>query len=116
MKEMICIGCPKGCHLSIEEETLVVTGNGCPRGEAYARDELTNPTRTLTSSVVIDGSFVRRCPVKTAAPIPKGLVQEAAKALDGVRLTAPVKVGDVAVANILGTGVDVVVTRSLNKV
>ena len=76
MKEMICITCPKGCHLQIDEETLAVTGNGCPRGVIYAQNELTNPKRTVTSTVAITGSFLPRCPVRTSAPIPKALMTD----------------------------------------
>lgn len=114
MKEVICICCPKGCHLSVDEENgYSVTGNGCERGVEYGKKELVAPTRVITSTVKIEGATYARCPVKTSAPIPKGMMEEVMKALVGVTLHAPVKVGDVALANVCGTGVDVVVTRTL---
>ena len=71
MKELICITCPKGCHLKVDEETFAVTGNSCPRGAVYGANELRNPVRVVTSTVVVDGP-ARRLPVKTDRPIPKG--------------------------------------------
>ena len=113
MKEIICIVCPRGCHLQVDEQTLHVTGNHCERGAAYGPQELRAPTRVLTSTVRLEGGKgIRRCPVKTNAAIPKELLFEAMHALDAVELTAPVKVGQVALADLLGTGVDVVCTKA----
>lgn len=115
MKELICIVCPKGCRLHVDEnDGYKVTGNSCPRGEEYGKIELTNPTRTITSTVAVRGAAHPRCPVKTTKPIPKGLIFEAMQTLDGLELTAPVALGQVAVANVCGTGADVVTTRALD--
>ena len=114
MKELICIVCPKGCRLRVDEnDGYKVTGNTCPRGEEYGKMELTNPTRTITSTVAVRGAAHPRCPVKTTKPIPKGLIFEAMQTLDGLELTAPVALGQVAVANVCGTGADFVTTRAL---
>ncbi len=114
MTKLICIMCPKGCHLTVDEDHPDrVIGNDCPRGEAYAKDEVTHPTRVITSTVAISGSFLKRCPVKTSAPIPKALIFEAMKTLDTVRLTAPVSVGQVVVKDVCKTGVDVIATRDM---
>lgn len=114
MKHLVCIVCPKGCHLNVDEENgCSVTGNGCPRGAEYGREELTHPTRVVTSTVKITGGAHRRCPVKTDRGIPKELVLRAMELLDGVTLTAPVRRGDVALPNVFGTGVNFVVTRDL---
>ena len=113
MKELICIVCPKGCHLKVDEENnYTVTGNACPRGAAYGAAELQHPVRVLTSTVKLAGNAARRCPVKTNGSIPKGLLFDAMTVLDDVELTAPVKVGQVVVADLLGTGVDVVATKT----
>jgi len=112
MKELICIVCPKGCHLKVDEEQgYTVTGNACPRGAEYGRAELTHPTRVLTSTVRCVGGRHPRCPVKTDAPIPKELLFDAMKALEGVEVTAPVQVGEVVLADLCGTGVNVVITK-----
>ncbi|MDD3404260.1 MAG: DUF1667 domain-containing protein [Hespellia sp.] len=113
---LICIGCPMGCPLTIEKEgsnILRVTGNTCPRGDAYARKELTNPTRIVTSTVAVEGSDVVRVSVKTREDIPKDMIFACVKALKNVRLKAPVHIGDVVLENVAGTGVDVVATREV---
>jgi CxxC motif-containing protein len=114
MKELICIVCPKGCHLRVDEENgFAVTGNSCPRGESYGKTELQNPTRVLTSTVCISGGIHRRLPVKTNTPIPKGLLFEAMRCLDTVKVQAPVHAGEVIVSNLLSTGADVVAARDM---
>ena len=114
MKELICIVCPKGCHLKVDENNdYAVTGNGCPRGAEYGKAELTNPTRVVTSTVRIEGAALPRCPVKTNGAIPKGMIFDIMKALDEVSLTAPVTVGDVVIENVCGTGVNVVAARTM---
>ncbi len=114
MKEIICIVCPRGCHLQVDEETLAVTGNHCPRGAEYGPQELRFPTRVLTSTVRLEGSDkLRRCPVKTSGPIPKGLMMQAAKALDEISVAVPVRVGQVLSEDFLHTGVNLVATRTV---
>ncbi len=115
MAEIICITCPKGCHLQVDEKTLAVTGNGCPRGEQYGKNELTHPVRVVTSTVRVEGAAIGRCPVKTKGGVPKEQMFDVMKALDGVLLTAPVSAGDVVLPDVCGTGVDVVATRSLPR-
>lgn len=114
MKELICIGCPKGCHLHVDEENgYKVTGNDCPNGAEYGKNEATNPTRVLTSTVRISGTAYRRCPVRTAKPVPKGKLFDVMHALNGVSLASPVKAGDIALENAAGTGVNVIVTKGM---
>lgn len=114
MKELICIVCPKGCHLKVDENNdYAVTGNGCPRGAEYGRAEMTNPTRVVTSTVRCAGGLYPRCPVKTKGVVPKGKIFDVMAALDAVDLTAPVEVGQVVLENVCGTGVDVVAARAM---
>ena len=113
MANIICIVCPKGCRLTVDEKTLAVTGNSCPRGAEYGKNELTHPVRVVTSTVKIEGAAIARCPVKTAGSVPKEKMADVMRALDAVCLQAPVRRGDTAVADVCGTGVDVVVTRDL---
>ena len=112
MKELICITCPKGCHLKVDEETFAVSGNACPRGAAYGANEIRNPVRVVTSTVIVDGPS-RRLPVKTDRPIPKGKMFEVMEEIAKVRVQAPVKVGDVLIPNVAGTDGNVVATKSL---
>lgn len=114
MKELICIVCPNGCRLRVDEENEYrVEGNACPRGEAYGRTELLHPTRVLTGTVRLSGGAIPRCPVKTAGAIPKEKLLEAAQALCHVDAAAPIRTGDVVLSDVCGTGVDVVATRTI---
>lgn len=113
MANIICIVCPKGCRLTVDENTLAVTGNGCPRGAEYGKNELTHPVRVVTSTVRVEGADICRCPVKTAGSVPKEKMFAVMDALDGVCLHAPVHCGDVVLADVCGTGVDVVAMREL---
>lgn len=114
MTNVICIVCPKGCHLSVDEENgYEVTGFGCERGKEYGKKELVNPTRVITSTVKVKGGIHSRCPVKTNSDIPKPLIKEAMELLNDVELISPVKVGDIVVKDILGTGVDFVAARNI---
>lgn len=116
MIEMICIVCPKGCRLSVDQRPdgeILVMGNGCNRGIPYAKKELTNPTRVVTSTVKINGGIHKRLPVKTSTDIPKGLNFAVMKELESIELNAPIKVGTVIIKNILNTGADIVATRNM---
>ena len=112
-KNMICIVCPMGCHLTVDTETFEVTGNTCPRGEKYGKEELTAPKRVITSTVRIKGGIHNRVSVKTSDAIPKELNFKCMELLKDVELVSPVKRGDVVIKNVLNTGVDVVVTRDM---
>lgn len=114
MKELICITCPKGCHLRVDEEHgYSVTGHSCPRGEAYGRAELIHPTRMVTSTVRCTGGSRPRCPVKTSQPVPKDQVFAVVEALNAVELTAPVQIGQLVIRNVCGTGADIVATKNI---
>lgn len=110
-KELICIGCPMGCPIVVEMEdgkVLSVTGNTCPRGESYARKEVTNPTRIVTTTVRVDGGKVPMINVKTEQDIPKDKIFECIAALRGVTMKAPVNIGDIILENVADTGVNIV--------
>ncbi len=113
MKEMICIVCPKGCRLTVDPEKETVTGNACQRGEKYALEEIRNPTRTLTTTVSIEGALHPRLPVKTSKPIPKEKMQKAMEIAGKIKIQAPVKLGDVIAENILDTGADLIASRNM---
>ena len=118
-RELTCIGCPMGCALEVEMEgnkVIKVSGNTCKIGEEYAKRECTNPTRIVTSSILVEGGDMEVVPVKTEKDIPKTKVFEIVKALKGIKVKAPVNVGDVIFQNILDTGVDVVATQHVEEV
>lgn len=113
---LICIGCPLGCPLTVEmdgEKIKSIAGNTCPRGEAYARKELTNPTRIVTSTVKVAGGRLAMVSVKTASDIPKGKIFDCVKALKDVEVKAPVHIGDVIVENVADTGVNIIATKDV---
>lgn len=116
MADIICIVCPKGCHLSVDETTLTVIGNNCPRGAEYGRNELENPVRVVTSTVKVIGAPISRCPVKTLGGVPKGKVFDTMNELKKIALYAPVHCGSIVLENVCGTGVNVVTTRELPEV
>jgi len=116
----LCIGCPLGCRLEVDEdsqgEIIEVRGSSCRKGDRYAAQEHTDPRRNLTTTVAVSGGLWPRLPVKTAGDIPKDLLRDACEELRTVRMQAPVKVGDVVVEDLLGTGCAVVATRDMRTV
>ncbi len=120
-KELTCIICPMGCRLEADCETTEngalairsVTGNTCPRGERYARAELSYPERTVTSTVVLQGGRYRRLPVITSAPIPKDRIFDVMEEIRAVSVCAPVKIHDIIIENVCGLGVNIIASRSL---
>jgi CxxC motif-containing protein len=115
-KNLICINCPLGCMLTVAmdgKKIVSVAGNTCRRGDTYARKELTNPTRIVTSTVRVLGGSESMVSVKTKEDIPKGKVLECVRALKDVVLPAPVKIGDVILEDAAGTGVSIVATKNV---
>ena len=117
-RELICIGYPMGCQLTVNMEdadNITVTGNTCPRGEAYGKKEVTNPTRIVTSSVKINDGTIARVSVKTENDIPKGKIFDIMKEIREVTVTAPIHIGDVIIKNVADTGVDVIATKDVGR-
>lgn len=114
MTELICITCPRGCHLTVDEDNdYAVTGNACPRGAVYGRNELKNPVRVVTSTVRTNLETEPRCPVKTNGAIPKGKMFEAMRLLDDIVLEAPIETGQVIIPDLFGTGIDFVSCKTI---
>ena len=114
---LICIGCPLGCPLEAEmegAEILTVTGQNCKNGEQYARRELTNPTRIVTTTVRVTGGKLDVVSVKTASGIPKGRIFDCIRALQTIDVPAPVAIGDVIIENVCSTGVAIVATKNVS--
>ncbi len=115
-RELICIGCPLGCPITVTMEAgavLAVEGNTCKRGDDYARKEVTNPTRIVTSTVSVEGGCDITVSVKTRSDIPKNKIFECVKSLKGVTVQAPIHIGDVILKDTAGTGVDIVATSNV---
>ncbi|MDD3106724.1 MAG: DUF1667 domain-containing protein [Bacilli bacterium] len=114
MRDLVCIVCPRGCRLKVDEN-MVVTGNYCKRGTTYALNELIKPMRMVTSTVKIDSIIIERLPVVTEKPIPKEKIFAVMEAINQVQVKAPVKIHDVIIENVLNLGVNIIATRSIEK-
>ncbi len=113
-KELICIVCPRGCHLSVDEN-MNVRGNFCPRGAKYAVSELTHPERMLTSTVKIISENEDRLPVKTKQAIDKNLIFKAMEEINRIEVKAPIRIGDIIKDNIGGSNVALIATKTILK-
>ena len=113
MKEMICIVCPRGCRLRVDESTLEVTGNTCPRGAEYGGNEVTCPMRTVTGSVAVKGGVHPMLAVRTDRPVPKDRIFDVMAALHGFTAVSPVKRGETLIKNVCGTGADIIASRDM---
>lgn len=115
-RTMICIGCPMGCRMTVTlngTQVMSVSGNTCKRGDTYARKEVMNPTRIVTTTVFVKGGTIPVVSVKTKSDIPKDKIRDCIKTLKTISVTAPVHIGDVVVSDVAGTGVDVVATKEV---
>lgn len=115
-RNLTCISCPMGCPLTVvmeNGEVVSVSGNTCKRGDIYARKEVTNPTRIVTSTVRVEGGSAEMVSVKTKEDVPKGKIFDCVKALKDVTVKAPVHIGDVIIPNVADTGVDIVATKDV---
>ena len=118
-RELICINCPLGCGLTVtikDGEVEKVQGNTCPKGEAYGKKEVTNPTRIVTSIVKVTGGVLPVVSVKTASDIPKKKIMDCARVLKEVEVQAPVSIGDVVLEDVCGTGVPMIATKNVSAV
>ncbi len=112
-RKLTCIGCPMGCQVEVEldgSEVQTVTGNHCKRGDAYARKEVTNPTRIVTTTVRLAGGGV--VPGRTKEDIPKEKIMACVRQLKALELQGPVKIGQVILENAAESGVPVIATAS----
>lgn len=115
-RELTCIGCPMGCAIEVQldnGEIKDISGYTCLRGEKYAREEVTDPRRIVTSTAIIDGGKLSRVSVKTESDIPKKKIFDVMKDINEIKAVAPVKVGDVLLEDVAGTGVQVIATRNV---
>lgn len=115
-RDFICISCPVGCQLNVtvsDGELTGIRGNRCKKGVDYAKDEVLDPRRILTTTVAVRGGALSQLPVRTREAVPKGLISEGMRYLGRCIVDAPVCLGDVVVPDFLGTGIDVIASRSI---
>lgn len=109
--ELVCIVCPRGCRINVENG--VVSGNGCKRGETFALSEMTCPMRTVCSTVATTFEDYPVLPVRTNGEIPKDKIQDLMKEINAVVVDKKIKRGDVVIQKVVGTDVDVVASASI---
>ena len=114
-QSLICINCPNGCHLTATPTSngFTVIGNLCPLGKSYAQKELTNPTRIITCLIKVSNCD-QPLSVKTTEGVPKEMVFQCIKAIKSTKLNAPIKIGQIVLSDLLGTGIDVIATKSIS--
>ncbi len=117
IRELTCIQCPMGCQLTVtvDGEDVSVSGNTCPRGETYGVKEVTAPTRTVTGTVPVEYGEIARVSVKTIPDIPKDKIFEVMSEIHAARLNAPVKIGQVVIHNVAGSGADIIATKTVRR-
>jgi CxxC motif-containing protein len=113
--ELTCIVCPRGCPLVAERvgDDIKVTGNKCKKGMAFAVEELTNPKRTICSTVKTVFPEAPVLPVRVSSDIPKSRIFDVMKEINGVVVTERIHSGDAVIKNVLGLDVDVIATSSI---
>ena len=119
VKTLTCIRCPMGCLMSVHVENnkvVNVSGNTCKRGDTYAKKEVTDPVRTVTSTIKVSGGDIAQVSCKTSTDVKKDRVMDVMRALKGVKTTAPVSIGDVLIKDVAGTGVDIIATKDIKKI
>ena len=118
-KTITCTVCPKGCQVTVtfDEQGNVskITGNSCDKGEKYARSELVNPMRVLTSTVRVSGGIKPVISVKTSQPVPLKTMMACMADVNRIRLAAPVRIGDVIKENLAETGAALVATSGTEQ-
>ena len=115
-EKMICITCPMGCTLEVTHEgqtVLNVAGNTCARGEAFVKEELTDPRRMVATTVKVKGGLHPLVPVYTSAPVPKPKIFDLLQQIREVEIAAPVEINQVVLENPLGEGIDVISSRDM---
>lgn len=114
--EVLCIVCPLGCRIGVEERGGKFSfRGGCARGKSYAEQELTHPCRILTTTVRIRKGEIPRLPVRTSRPFPKERIFDLMEFLRSFEVEAPVRRGEVLARNLLGTGIDLIATRTIRR-
>ena len=117
-REFICIICPNGCQIKVEYEGRIIkdiSGDECPKGKDYITNEITNPLRVFTGSVLVESGDFSLVSVKTSSPIPKKYLKKVGEITRRIKVEAPVKIGQVVGSNLLNENIDLVATREINR-
>lgn len=119
LKKFTCIICPNSCDIEAEVNgklIIDISGNMCPKGKEYVENEIENPLRNFATSVFVADGDAPLCSVRLTKPIPKSCIFDAVREIKKIRVSAPVKVGQILLENLLGSGADVIATRQINPI
>ena len=117
-KEIICVICPSGCKIQVDEGnegTLEISGNRCKRGKEYAANEFVCPMRTLTSTVAVKSGEKEVIPVRTSCPVPKDKIEDCMSVITSLQIEAPISIYQIIVSKIAETDADLVATTSVER-
>jgi len=117
-REFVCIICPNGCRIKVEYEGTNVKnirGDECHKGKDYVKNEITNPLRVFTGSVLIENGNFSLVSVKTSVPIPKKYLKKIGEITRRIKVEAPVTIGQIVASNLLNKNIDLIATRKIKK-
>jgi len=117
-REFVCIICPNSCQLKVEYEGKTIkkiAGAQCSKGETFVKNEITNPLRVFTGSVLIENGNFSLVSVKTPSPIPKKYLKKVGEITRQIKVDAPAEIGQIVAFNLLGEKIDLVATRKIKK-
>ena len=117
-REFVCIICPNSCQLKVEYEGKTIkkiAGAQCSKGEAFVKNEITNPLRVFTGSVLIENGNFSLVSVKTPVPIPKKYLKKIGEITRRIKVEAPVEIGQIVASNLLDNNIDLIATRKIEK-
>jgi CxxC motif-containing protein len=115
-REVVCLLCPMGCVINVylkDDNIIKVTGNKCKRGIDFAKEEVINPKRILTTTLMINSSIFRRVPVRSSSPVPKDMVLNFVREIKKIKVKPPIKMGDIIVKNFMNTGADIIASMDI---
>jgi CxxC motif-containing protein len=117
-REFICIICPNGCRIKVEYEGTNIKnikGDECPKGKDYVKNEITNPLRVFTGSVLVGNGDFSLVSVKTSVSIPKKYLKKIGEITRRIKVEAPVTIGQIVASNLLDNNIDLIATRKIKK-
>ena len=117
-REFVCIICPNGCRIKVEYEGTNIKnikGDECPKGKDYVKNEITNPLRVFTGSVLVENGDFSLVSVKTPSPISKKYLKKIGEITRQIKVEAPVEIGQIVASNLLDNNIDLVATRKIKK-
>lgn len=114
-----CIVCPNGCEIEARMEDdgkLTIQGAICPKGERYVQQEITDPQRTIASSIRVRNGALPLVSVRLDRAIPKDRLMDVMGEISKTITDAPVQMGACLIANVLGLDCNVIASKSVDRV